>query len=180
MESLRKVLQSILAVFSVTIFAVLVATTSWQVFTRQVLNEPSTWSEELAKILFVWLAFLGSAFLFGERGHIAVDFLVRQFPAPGQRAMQIFAQLMVLAFACFALIWGGILAASIAWNQNLTALPFAIGWVYLVVPISGVFIAIFSVMDVIDLVRGTVEPYPEVEDPGVEKSAAPQAQEVGR
>ncbi|MDR7329574.1 TRAP transporter small permease [Corynebacterium guangdongense] len=164
MSTLRTTLNTVLAVVSVTLFALLVATVSWQVFSRQVIHEPSTWSEELAKILFVWLSFLGSAFLFGERGHIAVDFLARQLSPMGQRVAQIFVQLMILVFALMGLVWGGVLAAQIAWNQNLTALPFTIGWVYTVIPLAGAFIAVFAVLDIIGVATGRTEPYPEIED----------------
>ena len=75
---------------------------------------------------------------------------------------------MVLLFALVGLVWGGYLAASIAWEQNLTALPFTIGWVYLVIPIAGVFIAVFALMDIVGLFLGEIEPYPEVEDPVAE------------
>lgn len=168
LSNIRHVLKTILAAVSVTLFTVLVATTTWQVVSRQILNEPSTWSEELARLLFVWLSFLGSAFLFGERGHIAVDFLARKLPFAGQRVAQIFVQAMVLLFALVGLVWGGYLAASIAWEQNLTALPFTIGWVYLVIPIAGVFIAIFALMDIVGLSLGETDPYPEIEDPVAE------------
>lgn len=168
LPNVRHVLKTILAAVSVTLFTVLVATTTWQVISRQILNEPSTWSEELARLLFVWLSFLGSAFLFGERGHIAVDFLARKLPFAGQRVAQIFVQAMVLLFALVGLVWGGYLAASIAWEQNLTALPFTIGWVYLVIPIAGVFIAILALMDIVGLSLGETDPYPEIEDPVAE------------
>lgn len=174
LPAIRHALKSLLAVVSVTLFAVLVATTTWQVVSRQLLNEPSTWSEELARLLFVWLSFLGSAFLFAERGHIAVDFLARKLPFTGQRVAQIFVQVMVLLFALVGLVWGGYLAASIAWEQNLTALPFTIGWVYLVIPIAGVFIAVFALMDIVGLSVGETEPYPEIEDP-VEEPTEPAA-----
>src|SRR5699024_9036194 len=108
------------------------------VFTRQVLHSPSTWSEELSKILFVWLAFAGSAFLFGERGHIAVDFIARKLPLSAQRILQVIVQIVILVFAVLAMIWGGYLAASIAWNQQMTALPLTLGWVYVIIPIAGV------------------------------------------
>lgn len=165
MTTFKNIIMRLLAVVAVTLFALLVATTTWQVIFRQLLNAPSTWSEELAKLLFVWLTFLGSAFLFGERGHIAVDFLARKLPAKGQLVTQVLVQIVILFFATFGMIWGGIMAASTAWNQNLTALPFTIGWVYVVIPIAGVFIAIFAITDIVGLVTGKVEPYPEVEDP---------------
>ncbi|WIM66855.1 TRAP transporter small permease [Corynebacterium breve] len=165
MAVLKKALLSTLGVISVVLFAILVATTSWQVITRQILHTPSTWSEEFAKICFVWLTFLGSAFLFGERGHIAVDFLARKLSEGGQRAMQLFVQLMILVFAGVGMTWGGILAAKVAWHQNLTALPFAIGWVYIVIPIAGVCIAIFALIDIVQVATGAQPAYLEIEDP---------------
>src|SRR5699024_11755310 len=48
-----------LGLASIVLFAVLVCVTAWQVFSRQVLHSPSTWSEELSKLLFVWLSFAG-------------------------------------------------------------------------------------------------------------------------
>lgn len=158
------VLSRILGVLSVILFAVLVCVTVWQVFTRQILDDPSTWSEELSKILFVWLSFIGSAFLFGERGHIAVDFVARKFPPAGQKALAAFVQVAIVFFALVAMIWGGYLASSIAWNQNLTALPFTIGWVYVIIPIAGVFIAVFAVLDLITVLTGKEPPYPEIDE----------------
>ena len=165
MTKTKFVLSRILGVLSVILFAVLVCVTVWQVFTRQVLNDPSTWSEELSKILFVWLSFIGSAFLFGERGHIAVDFVARKFPPAAQKALAAFVQVVILFFALVAMIWGGYLAASIAWSQNLTALPLNIGWVYVIIPIAGVFIAIFALIDLIAVVTGKEPPYPDIEEP---------------
>lgn len=161
----KKPLLTLLGILSIILFALLVCVTVWQVFTRQVLDNSSTWSEELSKILFVWLSFIGSAFLFGERGHIAVDFIARRFGPRARRVLAIVVQVVVITFALGAMIWGGYLASSIAWNQNLTALPFTIGWVYLVIPAAGVFITVFALMDLIALWRGEEEPYPEIEDP---------------
>lgn len=164
MTALKATLTRILGVVSVILFAVLVCVTVWQVFTRQVLHSPSTWSEELSKILFVWLAFAGSAFLFGERGHIAVDFIARKLPLSAQRILQVIVQIVILVFAVLAMIWGGYLASSIAWNQQMTALPLTLGWVYVVIPIAGVFIAIFAVMDMVAVATGREPAYPEIDE----------------
>lgn len=164
MLKIKNVLATILGWVSVILFAVLVLVTLWQVFSRQVLNDPSTWSEELSKLLFVWLAFAGSAFLFAERGHIAVEFLARVFPARIQRLFSIFAQIVVIFFAVVAMVWGGYLASSIAWGQNMTALPLTIGWVYLVIPITGVFIAYFALVDLVEIATGRQTPYPEIDE----------------
>lgn len=164
MIAFKNMLTRVLGIISVILFAILVCVTVWQVFSRQVLNDPSTWSEELSKILFVWLSFSGSAFLFGERGHIAVDFIARKLPLAGQRILQVIAQIIVVLFAVLAMIWGGYLASSIAWNQQMTALPLTLGWVYVIIPIAGVFIAIFAVIDLIAVATGKEPAYPEVDE----------------
>lgn len=165
MLATKNALLKVLGVLSVILFALLVCVTVWQVITRQILHDPSTWSEELSKLLFVWLSFIGGAFLYGERGHIAVDFVARRTPRGSQKYLAATVQAIIFIFAVVAMVWGGYLASSIAWNQNLTALPFAIGWVYLVIPITGVCIAIFSVIHFVALLRGEEEPYPDIEEP---------------
>ena len=164
MIAFKNMLTRVLGTISVILFAILVCVTVWQVFSRQVLNDPSTWSEELSKILFVWLSFSGSAFLFGERGHIAVDFIARKLPLAGQRILQVIAQIIVVLFAVLAMIWGGYLSSSIAWNQQMTALPLTLGWVYVIIPIAGVFIAIFAVIDLIAVATGKEPACPEVDE----------------
>lgn len=80
MRALKKASDRVLATACVALFAILIVTVTWQVFTRQVLNEPSSWSEELAKYVFVWLGMFGAALVFSERGHIAVDVVARKLP----------------------------------------------------------------------------------------------------
>lgn len=164
MMKFKSVVTKALGLASIALFAVLVCVTVLQVFSRQVLHSPSTWSEELSKLLFVWLSFAGSAFLFGERGHIAVDFVARKFSSSTQRILQIIVQLLIVVFALLGMVWGGYLAASIAWNQQLTALPLTIGWVYVVIPIAGLFIAMFAVIDLISVASGKEEPYPDIDE----------------
>lgn len=164
MLKLKSLFSTLLAWVSVILFAVLVCVTLWQVFSRQVLNDPATWSEELSRLLFVWLAFSGSALLFAERGHIAVEFLARRFPPGIQRGFSVFAQVIVVFFAVVAMVWGGILASSIAWEQSMTALPFTLGWVYLIIPITGVFIAFFALVDLVEIATGRQAPYPEIDE----------------
>lgn len=164
MTKFKSAIAKVLGWASVVLFALLVCTTVWQVFSRQILQSPSTWSEEFAKVCFVWLAFLGSAYVFGERGHIAVDFAARALPLKVQKATVVFVQITIIIFAIFALVWGGLRSSFIAWNQNLTALPFTIGWIYLIMPVAGVAIALFACMDLIAVLTGQEPPYPELDE----------------
>ncbi len=163
MKTLHKWLTRLTGWLCIILFALLVVTTVWQVFSRLVLHSPVTWSEELAKILFVWLSFLGAALVYGERGHMAVEILARRFSEKTERGLAVFTHVVGLVFALVILTWGGWNAAMNAWTQNLTALPINIGSVYLVMPLAGVIMAVYAVDHIIEIGRGDRSPYPTPE-----------------
>jgi len=149
MTAVKNVLDRILESICAVLFAVLVVDVSWQVFTRQVLDSPSGWSEELAKYLFIWMGLFGSALVFGERGHIAVDFAVRWLPEKVQIAVTVVVQLAILAFTSLVLVWGGFRVSSLAWDQILPGLPLNVGPLYLALPISGILVAFYTLYHLI-------------------------------
>ncbi|WP_430867227.1 TRAP transporter small permease [Demequina aurantiaca] len=158
MNAAKKLLDTALTWIVVVLFAALVIDVAWQVFTRQVLNDPSGWSEELAKYLFIWLGLLAAALVFGERGHIAVDFAVKKLPRKVQTVLAVVVQLSILTFTSLVLIWGGYLVVALAWNQNLTGLPINVGPLYLALPISGVLIALYTIYHLVRIFTGTERP----------------------
>ncbi len=149
----KRVLDRVLAAACVALFALLVATVSWQVFSRQVLGDPSTWSEQLAKYVFVWLGMFGAALVFSERGHIAVDFVVRKLPDRLWRVTAVLVELAVLAFAVLVLVWGGLRMTRLTWDQALTVLPADLGVVYVVMPVTGVIIAYYALHHLYSVLR---------------------------
>jgi TRAP-type C4-dicarboxylate transport system permease small subunit len=154
MTAAKNVLDRVLTWACVVLFSALVLDVTWQVFARQVLDSPSGWSEELGKYLFIWLGLFGSALVFGERGHIAVDFVVRKLPEKLQIAITVFVQLAILAFTLLVLVWGGYRVVDLAWDQNLTGLPTNVGPLYLALPISGVLIALYTLYHLIRILTG--------------------------
>lgn len=66
-----------LEIFAIVIIVILVIITTYQVFGRYVLSSTPKWSEELARILLVWLTFIGSAIAFGKGIHLKIDLLDR-------------------------------------------------------------------------------------------------------
>ena len=77
----RRIVQG-LTWISIALFVVLVLVVMWQVFTRQVLASPSGWTTTVSQYLFIWLVLFSVAMVFGERGHVAVDFFARLLPRP--------------------------------------------------------------------------------------------------
>ncbi|GAA4965396.1 TRAP transporter small permease [Kineococcus glutinatus] len=159
LTSAKNALDRVLSWVCVVLFAALVLDVMWQVFTRQVLDAPSAWSEELAKYLFIWLGLLGSALVFGERGHVGVELLVQKAPPAVQRVLSLTVQTTILLFAVVALAWGGWQVVDIAWDQKVTGLPFNVGQLYLALPICGVLTAAYTLYHIVRIARGDEPPY---------------------
>lgn len=158
MEPVKKGLDQVLKGATIVLFAILVVIVVWQVFSRQVLNAPSAWTEEAARYTFVWTGLFATALVFSERGHIAVDFVVTRFSVAGQKAVGIGVQLSIILFAVAVLVYGGTRAARGAWGQSLSALPTQVGVMYLVLPITGVMIAFYAIYHLQAVLRDTEDP----------------------
>ncbi|MCK0110642.1 TRAP transporter small permease [Ornithinimicrobium sp. F0845] len=167
MEPVKRGLDKVLQWASVILFALLVVVVVWQVFTRQVLDSPSAWTEEMARYTFVWVGLFATALVFSERGHIAVDFVVKKLSPSRQKAVAVFVQLAIIFFAVVVLVYGGIRAASGAWNQSLSALPTQVGVMYLAMPICGAMITFYAIYHLQAVLRGAEEAIEHDEDPQV-------------
>ncbi|PJJ45633.1 TRAP-type C4-dicarboxylate transport system permease small subunit [Glutamicibacter mysorens] len=154
MNAIKSVLDFLLRWLCIALFAVLVLVVCWQVFTRQVLQDPATWTTTAAQYLFVWLALFGSAYVFADRGHIAVDFMVRLLKISHKRYTEAFVQFIILLFAVFVLIWGGLRGVDLTWTQQVSGLPVSVGAMYLALPISGVLTAFYALFHLVEALRG--------------------------
>ncbi|MGP9497629.1 MULTISPECIES: TRAP transporter small permease [unclassified Halomonas] len=97
-----------------TIAALLVAlilSVSANVVGRAVLNHSLPWADELARMLFIWLIFLGAAAAFARYEHIAVDILVRRLKPRAAHALYLFQHLVITALMGI-IVWGGFLVMS--------------------------------------------------------------------
>lgn len=148
MEQIKKVLDKVLSIICVFLFSVLVILVTWQVFTRFVLDNPSTFSEELAKYCFVWLVMFGAAFVFGENGHMRIEFIQDNMSEKIRMFAQIFIEICIIAFSALVLISGGLTTTKIAWTQMSAALNVPMGYLYAVMPVSGFFIIFYCLYNI--------------------------------
>lgn len=132
----------------------MVVLVSWQVISRFLLHDPSAISEELANICFVWMALLGAALLYGERGHMAISFIPEKLGPVKQHYLFIISEIFTLAMAACVLTYGGFYIASNAMSQtNAAMLWLKIGQIYSVVPFVGVCIVFYSIYNIIESVQ---------------------------
>lgn len=149
-----KGLSYILRWLCIILFALLVVVVTIQVVVRFT-GGGMPWTEALSRFLFIWLGLIGAAFVIGENDDVAIDFLVRKFPAAVVKGVQIFAHLVVATFAVVIMIMGGGRFVSRTWDQTVELLPVTTGQVYLVLPIAGALILIYCLLHI---VRAAVRP----------------------
>ena len=154
MKQLRTVLDKILSVLCGVSFLAMVLLTCWQVFTRYILGNPSSWSEELVSYLFAWMTLFAASIVVGERGHMNIPLVVERMGDKGRKFFAILAEVIAFLFAVVILVYGGIQITSLAMGQMTSSLGLPIGVFYLALPISGVLNIIYTVLNIIEIVRG--------------------------
>lgn len=151
MKQLRKVLNLTLNVLAGGSFLAMVALTCWQVFTRYVLQNPSSWSEELVSYLFAWMSLLGASLVVGERGHMNIPIVVERMGTKGRKFFAILAEVIACVFAGVILVYGGIQITNLAMGQMTSALGIPIGIFYVVLPLSGVINIVYTILNIVDI-----------------------------
>lgn len=151
MKQLRNIIDKIMRALNAAAMAVLTLLVIWQVVTRYILNNPSTWSEELAAYMFAWVTVFGAAYVFGKREHMNIPVIVERFSLTNQNNLQILAEALNLIFALTIMVYGGFEITKLTMGQMSSSLPLQMGYFYMCIPISGVFISLYSVMNIKDL-----------------------------
>ena len=123
-----------------------------QVVFRYAFNSPLTWSEELARYLFIWCAFLGWIVASRRNSHLAMTFVVERLPRKAQIGLATLVQAATLFFA-WLLGTRGLLLVRNNWDVENVAVPFNLGVVYLIEPIAAGFIAMYALMALASLRR---------------------------
>lgn len=135
-----------------SLMALLVLDVIWQVVTRFILNNPSSFTDELARYLLIWLGLLGAALVSGHRKHLAIDLLSDRLRNPrSQKYLAIFIEAVVLVTSLSIMVFGGCKLVYTIWSlgQTSTALQIPLSVVYSIVPFSGLLIAYFAIGDII-------------------------------
>ena len=148
---IRKIADLILSRFVIIVMAVLVLDVLWQVASRYLMKEPSSWTDELAGFLLIWVGLFGAAYATGKKDHLAIDLLPRKLDLAKRKYLYLVINGLIAAFAMIVLIMGGIRLVYITFklNQISSALEIPVGYVYLVLPISGLFIFFYAVHDMV-------------------------------
>lgn len=153
MKKIRRAINRVMYILAGSSFLAMVVLTCWQVLTRYVLKNPSSWTEELVSFLFAWMSLFGASIMVGERGHMNIPILPDHVSKEVRSALEIFAELIIILFSTVVLVYGGIRISGLAMGQLTSSLGILAGYFYLVLPLSGILNVVYSVLNLIDIIR---------------------------
>jgi TRAP-type C4-dicarboxylate transport system permease small subunit len=118
------VLNKLLKWYVVILMALLMGLTFMQVIARYVMRSPFTSTDQLARIVLVWLTFMGAAVAIREGKNIRIDTIEKLLPRQVRSFLEIFFDL-VLSFLLIVLTYKGYQVMVVAGSQEVLGTPFS-------------------------------------------------------
>ena len=155
MHTFQNRLNRILELVLIVLMTVLVLDVLWQVFSRYLLASPSSFTDELAGFLLIWVGVLGAAYVAGRKEHLAIDILIQRSPPDRQRRLLYLIHSLIFLFALSVMVVGGVylVYTRFVLQVKSAALQLPLGYVYIVLPISGLIIMYYEVLHMQNLKR---------------------------
>ena len=156
MEGMHKVragIMRILGIVIICLFAMMTVIGTYQIVTRYFFNRPSTVSEELLTYSFTWMALLASAYVFGKRDHMRMGFLADKITGPARKCLEIAIDLLTFAFAGVVMEIPPYTITKLTMIQTTASLRVPMGYIYVIVPVTGLLIMLFSLMNAADMMH---------------------------
>lgn len=115
------------------ILAVISCLGMWQVVTRFVFSQPSTWTEEVMRRLLIWMVMLGTVVALRQGALISVDLMLRV--SRGAWRSTVRWVITTVNFAFFSVVlWFGV---DLVWRvrfQTFASLDLSMAWAYAAIP----------------------------------------------
>ncbi len=142
----------ILASSCIFIMSFLVICVIWQVLARW-LGISSTFTDELARFLFMWTGLMGAAYTLGQKSHLALDLLLQKVQGNNKKIVQLIILTCILVFLLLVMLYGGISLVSdtLASKQISPVLGIPMGYIYLSIPVSGAFMVFYTICQYIEI-----------------------------
>lgn len=150
---MRKTIDIILSWLVIIVMTVLVLDVLLQVAAGIFVSgsNPFFFTDELAEFLLIWVGLLGAAYVSGKKQHLAIELIYNSLSETSIKRLNIFISILIMLFAASVLVLGGIrfVIINIKLEQLSAAMQLPMWYVYLVLPLSGLFIIYYAVDDVL-------------------------------
>ena len=137
-------LDQFIRVLIAVLMGLMVINVTWQVFSRYVLGDPSSFTDELSRYSMIWLGLAGAAYVSGKNGHLAIDILPEKLKGKKLLYLQFFIHSMVIFF--------GVYITQVLQQKSAT-LQIPLSWVYGIVPVSGLLVVYYHIFHIVQLIK---------------------------
>jgi TRAP-type C4-dicarboxylate transport system permease small subunit len=157
MPFLARVAARILDALAVATFTGMFLCVIVQVVLRYFFGDPLTWSDELARYLFVWCSFIGWVIAARKRSHLGIALVAERSPPRVKAAIELVGALASIAFAG-VLLYYGLLITSRNVDVDTVTLFFTFGVVYAIVPVAALAVGALALADARTAVTALTQP----------------------
>jgi len=123
---------------------------TWQIFTRWILGNPSTFTDELLRYVLIIAGFIGSAYCFYRDEHLALTLITDKAKGPFKIVLDVFIEACILFFVIYVFIFGGFKLANTATNVS-SVMHIPMKTLYMIEPICGILIVLARILKYVNL-----------------------------
>ncbi|MDY6926717.1 MAG: TRAP transporter small permease [Pseudomonadota bacterium] len=133
--------------------ALILLTVVWQVISRYILQDPASVTEELSRFLLIWIGLLGAAFAYRQKVHLGFNLIVEKQSEHVRKYILTLVELLVIIFCAATLLFGGsqLVSLTLELEQISAALGIRMGYVYVVLPLSGILLICYGLINIHNL-----------------------------
>lgn len=134
---MKKFMRNLEEIVGGILFIIMLIVLAFQIFSRQVLDNPLTWSEGLAKFIFVYVGYLAVSIGIKENGHVFIDYFVKKFPGRIQALINYLFQ-ATIAIVIIAMGYIGYEMAMRKVPVQIVSLGISYAYMYMALPLLSV------------------------------------------
>lgn len=146
-------LDKILEVSCVVLLLACVGLTAGQVFWRYVLHDPLTWSEEAARLVFIYVTFLAAALALRRRRMLRITVLVDSLPARWRHGLDLVTHTLVGIFLVILVVQSQVIVGAIGSHEApATGVPMFV--FYLSLPVAALAMLVYLAEQIVESYQG--------------------------
>jgi len=138
----RKFLSNIVEWIAASLVVALAVIVFLQVFNRFLLKTPLAWSEDLAMLLFQWVAFLGAAIGVKRMRHFGIELVVRELSVKARRRIELVVP-FIMGVLALTMVTEGIKLIAVNRSRIYSTMDLSYVWAFLAIPVSGGLILLY-------------------------------------
>lgn len=120
-----------------------------QVFWRWVLNNPIVWSEEMIRLTYVWICYLGWVIAERADSHVRITAIASRLPRNIQKYLQAFCHVLCIIM-CSLMVYYGFRLVGVGTKRTAVSFPMNYAIVYLMAPICNLILVLYEIAELIE------------------------------